>query len=118
MVQKNAFLHTVVHVLIGFSLTLKGYDKFSHHHTIIGSIILAFGIIILFYFFYVLLKKHPSEKLNLLVHWCEALASLFTAYIYFTEGAKYLPYVFLLAALGFLISIYITHYRKKKVIPK
>jgi hypothetical protein len=104
--------HSVPHFIIGFALVLKGYDKLSHH-PVIGSIILSFGIIILAYFFYVLLKKHPAERLNNLVHWFEALASLFTAYIFFEEGAKYLPFVFLLASIGFFIAIYIEHYRKR-----
>jgi uncharacterized membrane protein YfcA len=118
MVNKNPKLHSLIHFLAGFSLTLKGYDKLSHHHMVIGSIILAFGIIILSYFFYVLLKKHPNKKLDLIVHWFEGFAALFTAYVFFAEGAKYLPYVFLLAAIGFFISIYVTHYRKKEPLPK
>jgi uncharacterized membrane protein YfcA len=117
MVRKNRALHSLVHFLAGFSLTLKGFNKLSHHYTLIGSIILAMGVVILVYFFYVLFNKHPSKKLDLLVHWFEAFAALFTAYVYFTEGARYLPYVFLLAAIGFFIAIYVTHYRKKKVVP-
>jgi uncharacterized membrane protein YfcA len=99
--------------LIGTVLTMKGIDKISHH-IVIGSIILAFGIIILVYFFYSLLAKKPNEKLTLLAHWFEAIAALFTAYIFFTEGATYLPYLFLLAAVGFFIGIYVHHKKEHR----
>lgn len=109
MARNKQALHAVKHLLIGGALTLKGFDKIGHHHPVIGSMILLFGLIILFYFFYLLIKNHPSEKLGHLVHWFEAIASLFTAYIFYAEGATYLPWVFLLAAIGFFLSIYIEH---------
>lgn len=108
MIEKTRIVHSIHHFLVGFSLTLKGITKISHH-PVIGSIILLFGLIILAYFLYVLLRSHPAEKLGHIIHWFEALASLFTAYIFFEEGAKYLPYVFLLAAVGFFISIFVSH---------
>ena len=94
------------HFLIGIILTMKGIDKISHH-AVIGSIILSFGLIVLAYFFYSLFVKRPSQKLTLLAHWFEAIAALFTAYIFYTEGATYLPYLFGLAAIGFFIGIYV-----------
>ena len=112
MAGKKQLLQSFTHLLIGIALTLKGWDKIAHH-PVIGSIILAFGIIILLYFFYLNLKKHPNEKLDLIVHWFEGIAALFTAYIYYTEGSRYLHFVFLLAAIGFFVSIYI-HHRKKE----
>ena len=86
------------------------------HHAIIGSIFLLFGITILSYFIYVLFKKQPSHNLELMVRWFEALASLFTAYIFFTEGKTLLPYVFLLASIGFFISVYVFYKKKKEIV--
>src|SRR5687767_12335484 len=104
MVKKKNLSHAV-HLLLAFYLIIKGLEKFSHHK-IIGSLILSFGVIILIYFLYVTLIKEGSRKLHILVHSFEALTSLFTAYIFFTEGKKYLPYVSLLAAFGFLIVVF------------
>ena len=112
MAKKSFSLHMITHFILGCVLLLKGFDKVGHH-PFIGGIFLAFGIIILVYFFYVLLKGRESEKLALMVHWFEAIASLFTAYIFFEEGKTFLPYAFLLAAIGFFIAIYL-HYRKKR----
>jgi TRAP-type uncharacterized transport system fused permease subunit len=117
MARRKEILHSVKHFLIGSALTLKGADKIGHH-PVIGSIILLFGLIILVYFFYLLIKKHPNEKLAPIVHWFEAIASLFTAYIFFEEGATYLPWVFLLASFGFFLSIYIEHRHKKHPEPQ
>jgi TRAP-type uncharacterized transport system fused permease subunit len=120
MGKDRHFLHSIQHFLIGSALTLKGFDKLSHH-PFIGGIILSFGIIILIYFFYLLFKKHPSKKLSLLVHWFEAIAALFTAYIFFQDGAKYLPWMFLLASIGFFISIFVSMKKRRsetKVTPK
>ena len=112
MTGKNKILSSVHHLLIGFALTLKGLDKVSHH-PIIGSIILLFGLIILGYFLYIVIKKHTDKKLVYIIHWFEAIASLFTAYVFFKEGATYLPYAFLLAAAGFIIAIIVHHTKKK-----
>ena len=112
MAKPKHILHSLSHFLIGLTLTIKGYDKL-HHHVLIGSILLIFGIIILIYFFYSLFKKHLNDTLTLIIHWFEAIAALFTAYIFFKDGATYLPYLFLIASIGFFISIYV-HYRKHK----
>ena len=116
MAKNKHLLHSLHHLLVGAALCLKGATKVSHH-PFIGGIILLFGAIIISYFFYLQVKKHPSAKLNDLVHWFEALASLFTAYIFFEEGATYLPYVFLLAAVGFFIAIYVSHKKKSRAEP-
>ena len=114
MAGHKHLLHSMHHLLIGMTLVLKGLTKLVHH-PIIGSAFLLFGIIILVYFFYLVWKKYPKENLHLVIHVFEALACLFTAYIFFQEGAIYLPYVFLLAAIGFIIAIYISWYKNRKL---
>ena len=84
-------LHSFHHVLTGAILTAKGIDKISHHYLFIGGLVLLFGLIILAFFFYTLLKKRRKESLELIIHWFEALISLLMTYIFFSEGAKYLP---------------------------
>jgi hypothetical protein len=113
MAAKNHLLRSIHHFLTGAILITKGISKISHH-AVIGSLILLFGLMILSFFFYTLLKKRHGENFELMVHWFEALVALFTAYIFFTEGARYLPYVFLLASIGFFIAIYV-HHRKKAI---
>jgi energy-coupling factor transporter transmembrane protein EcfT len=113
MAGKKQLVHSIHHLMTGLVLILKGIDKISHHHALLGGLILLFGLIILSFFVYTVSHKKHSEKLELVVHWFEALVSLFIAYILFKEGKNLLPYVFLLAALGFFIAIFI-HYRKTK----
>ena len=112
MVGRKQLLHSIHHLITGAVLIIKGVDKISHH-PFIGGLILFFGVVILSYFIYALNKKQHSHNLELVVHWFEALVALFMAYIFFSEGKTFLPYVFLLAAIGFFISIYLI-YKKAK----
>ena len=56
MKNKKHFMEALHHFIVGFFLTIKGFDKFTHHH-LIGGLILAFGIIILLYFLYEIWRK-------------------------------------------------------------
>lgn len=108
MQGSNNFLHSLHHFLVAFVLCLKGFDKISHGHPVIGGLLLLFGLIILFYFIYTVRTKNSGHMLEDIVHWFEALAALFMAYLTYTDGSKYLHYVFLLAAIGFFIAIYVS----------
>ena len=110
MAGKKQLLHSIHHFLSGTVLIIKGVDKITHH-AFIGSLLLLFGVVILTFFIYTLIKKQHGENLELVVRWFEALVALFMAYIFFSEGRTLLPYAFLLAAIGFFISIYV--FRKK-----
>lgn len=112
MATKKYLLHSFHHFLIGGILVLKGFTKFDHH-PLLGSLIILFGIIILLYFFYTILKKTESRKMNIAIHIFEALVAIFTAYIFWDEGKRYLQYASLLAAIGFFIAAYI-HIKRKK----
>ena len=113
MAGKNKLLHSIHHLLISMALILKGVSKFSHH-PVLGGLIICFGLIILSYFFYLNYKRKESRAMHILIHLFEGLASLFTAYIFFVEGKKYLQYGFILAAAGFFISVLIYIMRHKK----
>ena len=111
---KNKFaLHLIQHLLIGFVLILKGIDKIDHH-LFIGSFILISGIAIIIYFFYTLFKKQESANANIIIHLLEAIILLFTAYIFYTEDKKYLPYITLLTSIGFFVSVFVLIARKRK----
>ena len=117
MKNKKHFLEAFHHFIVGFFLTIKGFDKFTHHH-LIGGLILAFGIIILLYFLYEVLAKKQGRTLKLLVHVFEGVALLFTSYIFFEEGKKYLPYVTLAASIGFFVSVVVIYIQTKKPVDK
>lgn len=106
MATRNKLLSLIHHLIISVALLLKGYDKFSHHK-LFGGLIFCFGVVILVYFVYVLLKQKENRTMHILIHLFEGLASLFTAYIFFEEGKRYLQYIFILAAIGFFISVYV-----------
>ena len=119
MAGKNKLLHSIHHLLIAVALILKGISKLAHH-PVLGGLILCFGLIILSYFIYLSSKRKESRAMHILIHLFEGFASLFTAYIFFVEGKKYLQYGFILAAIGFFISIgiYIVRHKTTKTIKK
>jgi TRAP-type uncharacterized transport system fused permease subunit len=113
MAPKKQLLHYFHHLILAGVLLLKGYDKYHHHH-FIGGLIFTFGLLVLAYFLYMVIKRRESHTMHIVIHFFEALAALFTAYIYFDEGKKYLQYGMLLAALGFLIGAFVTIYKVRK----
>ena len=115
MATRKHILHSVHHFLAGALLILKGITKFGQEKPAVATLFILFGIIILVYFIYVLAKRSELRGLNITIHVLEGIAALFTAYIFYVEGATYLPYLFLLAALGFFISAYVTITRKERL---
>ena len=113
MAGKQKVLHSIHHLLISVALILKGLSKFSHH-PVLGALITCFGLIILSYFIYLSYKRMESRAMHILIHLFEGFASLFTAYIFFVEGKKYLQYGFILAATGFFISVFVYIIKHKR----
>jgi FtsH-binding integral membrane protein len=115
MVIKNnkRGIKSLYHLIIGISLIIKGLDKIEHHHSVIGIIVLFIGLAIIGYYAYINIRKKSNHILNIAVHLCEGLALLLTSYIYFKDGKTYLPYVLLVAGVGFII-VGIIHLKKGK----
>lgn len=115
--KKEKIKHTfeIIHpFLVGLLLTLKGLEKIDHHYTKLGSIILLFAAILFCYSVYELIKKQHSKALTIMVHIFECIALLFTAWIYQDEGRHLLQYAMLLAATGFLVSVFVMLFKKPK----
>jgi hypothetical protein len=97
-------LPSIHHFLVAVVLLSKGFDKIQHHHSFIGWTILLLGIIVLTYFILIKLSDKPHSTLELLVHFFESVALFLTSYVYFQEGKSFLPYVTMIAGIGFLIA--------------
>jgi hypothetical protein len=102
------------HLLTGFILTLKGVEKFEHHQAI-GLIILASGIIVLLYILYDVIKKGTGSTMQILMCAFEGMAWLFTTYVFFEEGKVYLPYVTLVASIGYFVSVVVLWRKNRPV---
>ena len=110
-------LLSIHHFIVAVILLSKGFDKIEHHHSIIGWTILTFGIIIMSYFIFIKLSKKPHTTLELMMHLFESIALFLTTYVYFHEGKTLLPYVTLIAAIGFLLATILHIKRHKKHTP-
>ncbi len=106
-------LEALSHLIVGILLFTKGYDKLSHHFVVTGIIIMAMSLFIFGYFIYLLrIKKVHDKKLELLVHLAEGIALLFTTYVYWETGKKYLPYATGVAGIAYLV-VAVVRWRKK-----
>lgn len=107
-------LLSIHHFIVAIILMTKGFDKIQHHYSVIGWTILLLGIIILMYFIFVKLSKKPHSLLKLIIHLFESIALFLTTYVYFQEGKTLLPYVTLIAGIGFLIATFMHLKGEKK----
>jgi len=105
MENKKNILKSGHHFIVGFFLTIEGYDKF-HRHNFVGGLILFFGIALLLYFAFEVAKKKDGLTLKLLTRLFEALALLFVTYIFLKDGKTYLPFVTFAASTGFFVSVF------------
>ena len=100
-------LLSIHHFIVSVILISKGFNKIQHHHSFIGWTILLLGIIVLSYFIFVKLVKKPHSTLDVIIHFFESMALFLTSYIYFQDGKSFLPYVTLIAGIGFLVATFI-----------
>lgn len=100
-------LLSIHHFIVSVILISKGFNKIQHHHSFIGWTILLLGIIVLSYFIFVKLTKKPHSTLEVIIHFFESMALFLTSYIYFQDGKSFLPYVTLIAGIGFLVATFI-----------
>jgi FtsH-binding integral membrane protein len=103
------------HFIVVVILITKGFDKIQHHYSFIGWTILLLGIIVLSCLIFIKLSKKPHSTLELIIHFFESIALFLTAYVYFQEGKSLLPYVTMVAGVGFLIAtiIHLKGHKKK-----
>ena len=107
-------LLSIQHLLVALILMTKGFDKVEHHHSFAGWTILIFGIVILGYFIFIKLTKKKHSFLEPTIHLFESIALFFTTYVYFKEGKTFLPYLTLIAGIGFLIAVILYLIKQKK----
>jgi hypothetical protein len=100
-------LLSIHHFIVSVILISKGFGKIQHHHSFIGWTILLLGIIVLSYFIFLKLAKKPHSTLEVIIHFFESMALFLTSYIYFQDGKSFLPYVTLIAGIGFLVATFI-----------
>lgn len=105
---------TIAHLLTGFVLVLKGYTKITDHYPFTGSIILGLGLIIFAFVAYERRQKKHNPKLQMIAHFFEGMALLFTTYVYIDEGKNYLPYATAAAAIVLFVTVYILYKKQKK----
>ncbi|MBK6275861.1 MAG: hypothetical protein IPF58_14755 [Saprospirales bacterium] len=110
-IKSNLF--SIQHILVALVLIPKGLDKIEHHHIFYW---LDDSINGNNYFRLLYLSKITKTKNHFLligIHLFESISLFLTSYVYFEEGKKFLPYVTLIAAIGFLVAM-MTHITKIK----
>jgi len=97
-------IQSIHHFFVAIILLAKGLAKIQHHHSLIGWTILLLGVLFLLYFLWIKQTKKSNILLEFSMHIFESLALFLTTYVYYQEGKTYLPYVTLVAGIGFLAA--------------
>jgi len=50
--QRNELMEMIAHLCVGLSIFMKGIDKFEHHHTLIGLMLVLAGLMVLAFSIY------------------------------------------------------------------
>jgi predicted membrane channel-forming protein YqfA (hemolysin III family) len=104
----------LAHYLVGLIIVLKGIEKadhFSEHPLICMTLFFIGGFILFANFRHHLFEKHFKE-FNVVLFLCEGVVLVIISIYYFSEGKKAIPYLYLLAAIVYLVMA-VRLYRKK-----
>lgn len=100
--RRKEIFKKLAHLIGGFVIFVKGFDKFTEHDSLIGIFLMLLGVIfVAFAFFH---HKLPwFEKHEAWLLWLESLALGLITYFYFAEGKVALPFVYALCTIAYLV---------------
>ena len=105
--RRATAMQKVVHFLTALTLTLKGIIKMEHPHgyeAVIALFLLSAIYIVVITVFHDRLHTH-TRALTASVYAIESLVSAVLAWVYLQEGKHYIPYLFVLASVLFLVAL-------------
>jgi len=108
-------LEIMLHILTAMILMIKGYDKIGHHHLAAGGIIVGFGILVLFIALFGEKMGLSHKTAKLVCYAVESVALFITAYVFFGDGKKFIPYLYAFAAVMYLVAVVLTAKKREKV---
>lgn len=111
--QRNETMEMIAHLCVGLSILMKGIDKFEHHHTLIGLLLVLAALIAIVFSIY-----HKKIEFNLghikyYIFGIEGVAMAFVGYSYYQDGSHLLHYAYYLVSILFFIAIPVTYYVQK-----
>jgi peptidoglycan/LPS O-acetylase OafA/YrhL len=112
--KKSQRLQRFSHYLFGFIVIVKGVEKAEHFdaHPFSCLALFLIGGFILFANFRHHAFKRLFKDINVVLFLCEGLVLIVVSYYLFSEGKKWLPYMYLLAAALYFVAA-IARYRKE-----
>lgn len=106
MNRRTALLQKLVHLLAAFAILMKALAKLEHPEgswPVIMLFLAATITIVLITVFHERLHRH-ERLLDASVYAIESVVMAIVAWLYFHEGARWLPYAFVIASVGFAIA--------------
>ncbi|MVM37374.1 hypothetical protein GO730_06630 [Spirosoma sp. HMF3257] len=96
----------LAHGLAGLIIIIKGVDKFEHHHSIAGSLLVGIGLLVLaLTIVHHRLARH-IKSFDSLVFLMEAIVLSVVSFLYLQDGKKALPIAYCIASIGYLIAAF------------
>lgn len=106
MNRRAALLQKFVHLLAAFTILMKALAKLEHPEgswPLIMLFLAATITIVVITVFHERLHRH-ERLLDASVYAIESVVMAIVGWLYFHEGARWLPYPFVIASLGFAIA--------------
>ena len=116
--QRNELMEMIAHLCVGLSIFMKGIDKFEHHHTLIGLMLVLAGLMVLAFSIYHKKIESTLGKIKYYIFGIESIAMALIGYSCYQNGSHLLHYAYYMVSIMFLIAIPVTYFlhesRKKK----
>lgn len=107
--QRNETLEMIAHLCVGLSILMKGFDKFEHHHTLIGFILVLAALIAIVFSIYHKKIESNLGHIKYYIFGIEGIVMAFVGYSYYQDGSHLLHYACYIVSIIFFIAIPVTY---------
>lgn len=116
MAAKKSKFEKIQFLVMSIILATTAVNRLDDY-PVMSYVILGFALILVGFFILGLIKKRENQRLQVIGFICESIGLVCTAFVYLKDGKVFIPYMFILAAMGFFLAATIgfRRSRKKKV---
>ncbi|HET8885779.1 MAG TPA: hypothetical protein VFM70_05430 [Salinimicrobium sp.] len=113
MAHKKSKFEKIQFLLLSIVLFATAMNRMDAY-PVMAYIIMGMSLILLLFFILGFVKKKKNHQLQVAGFICESIGLIFTAFVFLKDGKVFIPYMFILAAMGFFLAATIGFRRNRK----